>query len=221
MLNYDTLKKNRRKFLALTGITPKEFKLLLPAFVRASQRLHPSGLTRAGKPRQRRPGGGRKSVLQRPEQQLLFVLVDQKAYPLQVLIGEVFHLSQSRVNEWVHRLLPALQLALDELGVMPARNPRTFGRRERQQPEPLELIIDGTERRRQRPKNPEKQAAHYSGKKKAHSDKNLVVVNAKTKRVGYLSKTYVGKTHDKAMADREGIAYPPEATLYKDSGFQG
>jgi hypothetical protein len=159
--------------------------------------------------------------LQRPEQQLLFVLVYQKAYPLQVLLGEVFDLSQSRVNEWVHRLLPVLKLALDEMDVTPGRDPRTFRRRERQQAESPELIIDGTERRRQRPQNPEKQAAHYSGKKKAHSDKNLVIVNAKTKRIGYLSKTYVGKTHDKAMADSEAIIYPAEATLHKDSGFQG
>jgi DDE superfamily endonuclease len=31
----------------------------------------------------------------------------------------------------------------------------------------------------------------------------------------------VGKTHDKKFADTEGITYPPEAILYKDTGFQG
>jgi hypothetical protein len=51
------------------------------------------------------------------------------------------------------------------------------------------LIIDGTERRRQRPKNQEKQALHYSGKKKTHSDKDVVIVNAHSKRVSYLSGT--------------------------------
>ena len=39
------------------------------------------------------------------------------------------------------------------------------------------LIIDGTERRRQRPKNPERQAAHYSGRKKVHCDRNVVVTD--------------------------------------------
>ena len=87
--------------------------------------------------------------------------------------------------------------------------------------EPPELIIDGTERRRQRPKNPEKQRLHYSGKKKAHSDKNVVIVNAHSKRVGYLSGTYAGKTHDKKVAEDEGIRYPPQSTLLKDTGFQG
>ena len=83
------------------------------------------------------------------------------------------------------------------------------------------MIIDGTDRRRQRPQSPEKQALHYSGKHKAHSDKNVVVVNAKTKRVGYLSQTYAGKTHDKKIADQEALCYPPNTILYKDTGFQG
>ena len=83
------------------------------------------------------------------------------------------------------------------------------------------VIIDGTERRRQRPKNPEKQAAHYSGKKKAHTDKNVVVADLRSKRIDFLSSTYAGKTHDKKVADQEGICYPPETVLYKDTGFQG
>jgi len=93
--------------------------------------------------------------------------VQQKAYPLQTLLGEVFELSQSRVNEWIHRLLPILKGALAELGALPEREPGHFARSEAQRGERPDLIIDGTERRRQRPKNPIKQAAAYSGKKTA------------------------------------------------------
>jgi hypothetical protein len=221
MLHYESIKNNERKVVALTGLTPKEFQMLLPAFSRAYARAFPPDQTQSGKPRQRRRGGGRKGVLQRSEDKLLFVLVYQKTYPLQELLGSVFHLSQSRVNRWIHRLLPVLQQTLDDLGFLPERDPRQFSRHERQRGEPLDLIIDGTERRRQRPKNPEKQALHYSGKKKAHSDKNIVIVNAQTRRVGYLSGTYVGKTHDKKVAESEAICYPRQATLHKDTGFQG
>lgn len=104
---------------------------------------------------------------------------------------------------------------------MPERRPNQFAYHERGKQEAPALIIDGTERRRQRPKSPEKQALHYTGKHKTHSDKNVVVVNAKTKRVGYLSQTYVGKTHDKKIADQEALCYPRDAILYKDTGFQG
>jgi len=64
-------------------------------------------------------------------------------------------------------------------------------------------------------------ARNYSGKHKTHSDKNVLVVNAKTKRVGYLSQTYAGKIHDKKIVDIEAIRYPRAAILYKDTGFQG
>ena len=125
------------------------------------------------------------------------------------------------VNYWLHRLLPLLQEALDELGVLPERDPSNFAESQAATGEGSRLIIDGTERRRQRPKNPENQAAHYSGKKKAHSDKNMVIANAGSKRIGFLSETCAGKTHDKKIADQENISYPPGAVLYKDTGFQG
>ena len=221
MLRYDNLKRNHRQFLSLTGLTPKEFKMLLPAFAHAYARTYPADQTLAGQPRQRELGGGRQGSLDRIEQKLLFVLVYQKTYPIQALLGEVFDLSQARANDWIHRLLPILQDALDDLGVLPERDPRQFARHEKRQQESLDFIIDGTERRRQRPKNPEKQALHYSGKKKTHSDKNIVIANTQTKRVGYLSQTYAGKTHDKKIADAEPIAYPRGATLRKDTGFQG
>jgi hypothetical protein len=221
MLDYQSLKDDEQRFVALTGLLPQEFEELLPAFTRAYARTFPANKTQTGKPRQRRPGAGRTSVLQRSGDKLLFILVYQKTYPLQELLGTVFDLSQSRVNRWIQRLLPILARALDDLGFVPERDPRQFSRHERRHSEPLDLIIDGTERRRQRPKSPEKQARHYSGKKKAHSDKNVVIVNAKTRRVGSLSGTYAGKTHDKKVAEGEAICYPRRSRLHKDSGFQG
>lgn len=221
MLEYERLTKDRRRFLALTGLTPKEFAELHQAFRRAYAKMHPEDKTADGNARKRKAGGGRKGQLRRTEQQLLFSLVYQKTYPLQALLGVVFEMSQSRANRWIHRLLPILQQALDDLGVLPTREPSQFARQERRRRESLELIIDGTDRRRQRPKSQEKQALHYNGKHKTHSDKNVVVVNAKTKRVGYLSQTYAGKTHDKKIVDTEAIRYPWDTILYKDTGFQG
>jgi hypothetical protein len=189
MLTYTKLKRNRRKCVALTGLTPKEFRALLPAFARAYAERYPAEKTMAGKPRKRQVGGGRKGVWQEAEQQLLFILVHQKTYPLQTLLGEVFEISQPRVNAWVHRLVPLLKEALDQVGVLPEREPQPFAQSEGQHGEPPTLIIDGTERRRQRPKTPEKQVAHYSGKQKTQCDKKVVIVQATTKRVGCLSQT--------------------------------
>jgi hypothetical protein len=65
------------------------------------------------------------------------------------------------------------------------------------------------------------QRAKFSGKKKTHTEKNLVLINEHTQRVVYLSPTVAGKTHDKKLAGSSAIRYPAQATLTKDSGFQG
>jgi hypothetical protein len=124
-------------------------------------------------------------------------------------------------NYWIHRLLPVLRSALDDLGALPERDPTHFAQDQCASGKAPRLIIDATERRRQRPKNPEKQALFYSGRKKKHCDKNVVLVSTRAKRIDYLSQTYPGKVHEKKIADAERIAYPPGATLYKDTGFQG
>ena len=221
MITYSELRDDRRRFLALTSLTLKEFQTLLGAFRRSYDRLHPPHQTLAGRPRKRLAGGGRHGVLHLPEQKLLFLLVYLKTYPLQVLMAELFSLSQQGVDYWLHRLLPVLQLALDDLGVLPERSPRRFPQSQPSSEKDRRLIIDATERRRQRPKTPEKQALHYSAKKKTHTDKNVVIVSIPHKRVEFLSQTYAGKTHEKKIADQEDIAYPPDTVLYKDTGFQG
>jgi hypothetical protein len=221
VLEYKRLKKDRRRLLALTGLTHKEFVALHQAFRTAYVIMYAGAKTADGRVRKRQVGGGRKGQLRTTEQKLLFSLVYQKTYPLQALLGEVFGLSQSRVNRWIHRLLPVLKQALDDLSLLPSREPGQFARQERGHREAVELIIDGTDRCRQRPKNPVKQTLPYSGKHKTHSDKNVVVVTAKTKRVGYLSQTYAGKMHDKKIVDTEPIRYPPGTILYQDTGFQG
>jgi hypothetical protein len=215
------LKKNRREFLSLTGLTVKEFKKLLPAFEQADKELHPDAKTVQGKRRKRQVGGGRRGVLDAVEQRLLFILVYHKTYPLQTLMGKLFEISQSQANYWIHRLMLVLKRALEMLGVMPERNPHAFGSSEAKRDAEPELIIDGTDRRRQRPKDKDKQAMHYSGKKKTHTDKNVVIVNRKAKRIAYLSQTYAGTAHDKKIADHEHITYPKHTKLYKDTGFQG
>ncbi len=221
MLEYMTLKRDRRQFLALTGLTLKEFKALLPSFIEAYRRQHASRQTLAGQKRQRQVGGGRRGLLNTPEQKLLFILVSQKAYPLQVVMGELCGMNQSAANQQIHRLLPVLRDALTTLGVMPERDGSQFSQAERHRSESADYIIDGTERRRLRPKSPEKQALYNSGKQKMDSDKNVVIVHPRLKRVGYLSPTHAGNTPDKKLADTEQIVDPRHAVLHKDTGFQG
>lgn len=186
MLTYTTIQNRPREFLAATGLTHAEFARLLPAFATAYAALYPSDQTLEGKPRQRQVGGGATGALPQMEDKLLFILVFQKPNPLQTMHGLPFHLSQPQTNYWMHRLLPVLQRALAALDVAPERD----ASRVATNPLALEgapnLALDGTERRRQRPQDALAQTEHDSGKKKAHTDKNLLLVTENTRKVNHV-----------------------------------
>ena len=221
MLIYNELKNKPREFLTATGLKLNEFEKLLPVFQTAYEKKYPPELTQAGKPRQRQIGGGATGALPKIEDKLFFILVYQKTNPLQTMHGLHFGLSQPQANDWIHRLLPVLQQALRDLGEAPERDARRVASSALARAGGPDLPIDGSERRRQRPKDTAKQKEHYSGKKKAHTDKNILLVNENTRKVVYLSPTVAGKTHDKKATDDAQIAYPNNATLDKDTGFQG
>lgn len=79
---------------------------------------------------------------------------------------------------------------------------------------------DGTERPIQRPKDPAEQEDYYSGKKKRHTLKNLLVIN-ETCHICFLSLTCEGKASDKTIAEEAGYTLPSGSCLYQDKGFQG
>ena len=68
--------------------------------------------------------------------------------------------------------------------------------------------IDGTERRIERPKDSIYQKRYDSGKKKAHTIKNNLVVGIDDRQIKHLSKTHEGKKHDKKICDEEGTMVP-------------
>lgn len=221
MIEYLELKEKPREFLAATGITDEEFECLLPTFEKCYQASLPTKPKPTKKKKRRKSGGGRKAKLKTLSDKLLFILVYQKTFQLQTMHGLQFGLSQGRVNYWVHRLLPLLQQALAEMGMKPERN----GKKVAEIIEAVEgganLSIDASERELQRPVNIKKQKEKYSGKKKTHTDKNVLLVNENTSKVVYLSKTVEGKKHDKKLADESQISYPNNASLTQDTGFQG
>ena len=221
MLSYHTLKDKPREFLAATGLRLAEFECLLPAFQAAYEHQYPPDLTYEGKARQRGAGGGAKGTLLSFADKLLFILVYQKTNPLQVMHGLQVALSQSQANYWIQRLRPVVQHALRAMGQAPERDAQRVEMSALAFAGAPNLAVDGTERRRQRPRDAATQKAHDSGKKKTHTDKNLLLINAHTRKVVSLGPTLPGKTHDKKATDDAQSAYPNNATLDKDTGFQG
>ncbi len=164
MLSYDTIKDTPTTLRSFTGLDKLEFERLLKAFEAAwNQYINDHRIQ--GKERKRSYGGGRKATLRTLEDKLLFILFYFKTYPLQEVIGIVFGISQSQANQWIHRLSEVLKKALGEENQLPERDPQHLKEVLAECSE-LAFIIDGTERRRQRPTDNEVQKSYYSGKKK-------------------------------------------------------
>ncbi len=171
MLTYENLKKKASDLLAATGLKQDEFEALLMVFTESYRQRYPADETMEGQPRQRRVGGGNKGNLAKSEDKLLFILVYEKTYPLQTMLGLQFGLSQGQANTWIHRLMPVLKQALQAMGHSPVRDGSAVAESDLAQEGGPDLVIDGTERRRQRPQEEPAQTDQYSGKKSPHRQK--------------------------------------------------
>ena len=220
MLTYAKIANKPRILRNLTGLTTQAFTKLATSFERAYEAHLEEQDRQREQPRQRRRGGGRKSAIPTVEDKLLFILFYFKVYPLQEVQGLFFSLSQPQANFWIHRLTPILNQALGYEMQLPAREPADLEQVLEACPS-LEFIIDGTERPIQRPKDPQRQRQYYSGKKKRHTVKNIVITDKRTGKIKGLSSTVEGKKHDKKLADETGFRFPAGSKLWKDVGFQG
>ena len=54
MQTYEELKKNARKFVSLTSLTPEELEYVLPAFEQAYRQVFPDTKTKTGQKRERK-----------------------------------------------------------------------------------------------------------------------------------------------------------------------
>jgi Helix-turn-helix of DDE superfamily endonuclease len=110
------------EFLDLTSVTLDEFQQLVPPF-EAAFHAHMAAWRLDGKPRTaRRFSVYQNCPLPTPEDRLLFILAYVKTYSLQVVQGRLFGMGQSKANQWIHVLLPALLAALRALGDAPTRS---------------------------------------------------------------------------------------------------
>ena len=70
-----------------------------------------------------------------------------------------------------------------------------------------------------RPQHRGKQKRFYSGRKKRHAVKNVIIVGQR--KVLWCSPTVPARCHDKTVADRARLRLPEQVVLLGDSGFEG
>jgi hypothetical protein len=163
---------------------------------------------------------GRKAVLLTCQDKLFFLLFYLRHYPTQEVLGFLFGISQGQANHWIHRLTPILKKALRDERELPGRTADSV--KDLMEVCPfLVFLLDGTERPMRRPQDGERRRKDYSGKKKRHTKRNIVITEMATGKVLGLGATQPGSKHDKACVDEEGYSFPPGSTLFQDTGFQG
>ena len=205
---------------ALTSLDAQEFSRM-EAGLEALLAVARQERTHDGQVRQRAFGcGGATSKLPTARAKLFFLLFYFKCYPLQEVMGVLFGLSQPQACEWIKRLTPLVSAVLGHELLLPTRRPADLDQLLASVPELRLLILDGAERPTRRPKDKQRRKDDYSGKKKAHRNKNLLVTSHE-RRVVYLGPTSPGSVHDKKLADESGLRFPADALVLKDTGFQG
>lgn len=218
MLNLKRILNQDRLMRAMTGLNRRAFEALLPSFSEA----YNEDLRNSATERQRAPGGGRKATLETMEAKLFYILLYCKCYPTFDLASVLFDFDRSCAHFWVHRLLPIVELALGAKQVLPVRKLSNMKEFVERFPGVDVVILDGTERPVQRPKDSAAQKEHYSGKKKRHTRKHITG-STRDKRVIILTKAKPGKVHDKRQLDEEKLVehIPHNVAVEGDLGFQG
>ncbi len=220
MLNITRALGSKRIMRSITGLDSRSFNQLLQSFESVIKKGFLKQEKKKG--RQRKQGGGRAHTLFTAKEKLFYILFYMKCYPTFDLAGFLFNVDRSQANRWVQELLPLLEESLGRELVLPKRKIKSMEEFEELFPGVKDIFIDGTERPVQRPKKNKRQAKHYSGKKKEHTKKNLVVTT-EGKEILVLTPSKPGKHHDMSMLKKSELSknIPKQVATWVDLGFQG
>ncbi len=240
---YRKLSRKPKLFLSITGMNLHQFQALLPQFERANdkfERRRKRKVVVTGKKRQRQIGGGAQFANHLSDR-LLMLLLYYRLYLTQEFMTLLLTAADKSVicrsiqlmRPVFESVLPvperARQRILSLADTEQKRRKKRIGSVEefRQAYPELTFIIDGVEQPKRKPKAPAKRKSDYSGKKKRHTLKQIVIATP-TGIIVDQSRSVGGRAHDfKVFKDdhaqrsvcSEFTDY--RVTMYGDSGFDG
>jgi hypothetical protein len=188
---YPKLSRKPKLFLSVTGINLHQFQRLLPQLTHAYDKFElrrKRKVVRTGKKRLRRIGGGAQFENSLPDR-LLMLLLYYRLHLTQELMRLLFKAEDKSV---ICRSIQLMRPVFESVLPVPEqarrrilsladqeqkRRKKRIGSVEEFQKAYRELtfIIDGVEQPKRKPKAPAKRKSDYSGKKKRHTLKQLVI----------------------------------------------
>jgi len=190
-MNYEKLRTTKRQFKDLTSLSVSDFDGLLPSFTK-EWGDYITHFTLDGLPGLYPYEAKNPVQLPTPESKLFFILFYKKVYCIQPALATIFDLDIAMANKWIHILTPILEKSLSDYKVKGDLSEVDFSTVQ-------EAIIDATERPIQG--DTYHQGDTYSGKKKTHTVKNLLIVST-LGVILWLGQTVSGKIHDKKLAQQ-------------------
>lgn len=178
-----------RQMRATTGLSSTEFKNLLPRFKRAYADRYQLTLSN------REAQQTYHSVLDTRDKLLFFVLFQLKNALTFDVLGCSFGMGGTCAKKNFESGLAVLKLALHASKLMPVQEFKDDQELAEFLYNNKELWVDATEIPIQRPDNEQVQKEMYSGKKKRHGLKSMIITNC-CKTILFLSKVVRGSVHD-------------------------
>ena len=137
--------------------------------------------------------------------------------------GFLMQFDQSRAHRQFGRGVRLLHFALETEGYLPVRSIESVTEFEQLFDPASTLIIDATEQPIRRPQDREYQKECYSGKKKHHTCKAMII-STLDRYIHYVSNSYTGNSHDYSMLKVEFDPQQPWFAGYQvrlDLGYVG
>src|SRR5215211_4572190 len=240
---YHKLSRKPKLFLSVTGMNLHQFQTLLPQFTHASNKFEQRRkrkVVRTGRKRLRGMGGGAQFANSLPDR-LLMLLLYYRLYLTQEFMTLLFKAEDKSVicrsiqlmRPVFELVLPVPERARQQILSLAAKEQKRRQKRigsveEFRQAYPeLTFIIDGVEQPKRKPKAPAKRKSDYSGKKKRHTLKQIVIATPSGIIVDQ-SPSVGGRPHDfKVFKDDHAARSLCDefkdyrVTMYGDSGFDG
>ncbi len=220
-LRADRLRRRPSAFIAMTGLTPVEFDVLVGDLWGPYRTAERARRERPG--RKHAVGAGHPFSLA-PQEQMLLTVVWLRLYPTMEVLGFLFGVSDTTAQRAVGRVVPLLEAAGRDSMRLP--DPGRKGRRDLgavlgRVPE-LAVVIDSLEQRVQRPRDRAAADRHYAGKKKMHTLKSQVAVTQHDGRLIDIGPRVRGPTADSTLLDQSGLLdrLDPATLLYGDKAYQ-
>jgi hypothetical protein len=218
MLNYNALSRKPLNFKSFTGLEVPEFDAVYTKIQESYTAYEEKRLHRED--RKRRVGAGHPFKLPLRER-LVMLLMYHRLYITSTLLGFLLHLGQTNVLKNIRMLEPLLKEVLPLPSKLHQKTMRLGN------PDDVEALfpgfkafLDATEQEVPRPRAKTKRKTHYSGKKKRHTVKTQITVNADG-LILHKTPHARGSRHDYALFKWRHPRLPDNVCLGLDLGYDG